>query len=230
MERSALADAFDPEGSDTDVENDVFPAQNPTTKLQVQELSFPPHTVKLWIDASPGCGGIAWPAGEVLSRYLISTRSHTLRGKRVVELGSGTGLVGLIAGFLGADVAVTDQAQLLPLMRKNVALNGLEENVRVTELDWANPVPKDMHDPDLLLAADCVYFEPAFPLLCATLRNIATQRTEILFCYKKRRKADKRFFALLKKDFDWVHVDDDANQETYGKEAIYLLRLMKKRA
>ncbi|EJD53919.1 hypothetical protein AURDEDRAFT_110616 [Auricularia subglabra TFB-10046 SS5] len=231
IERNGLADAFDPMGSDDEGENDVIPAPNPTIALQILEMALPPlpAPVKLWVDASPGCGGIAWPAGEVLSRYLVARKADQLRDRRVVELGSGTGLVGLVAGLLGARVAVTDQAQLLPLLSKNVALNGLDAAVCVAELDWAAPVPKDMYDPDILLAADCVYFEPAFPLLCATLRNIATKRTEILFCYKKRRKADKRFFKLLSRDFDWDHVDDDPEKDNYAKDAIYLLRLVKKR-
>ena len=43
---------------------------------------------------------------------------------------------------------------------------------------------------DLVLAADCVYFEPAFPLLVYTLDALAMRDNgpEILFCYKKRRK------------------------------------------
>lgn len=47
---------------------------------------------------------------------------------------------------------------------------------------------------DFVLAADCVYFEPAFPLLVATLCDLADSNghghpdPEILFCYKKRRK------------------------------------------
>ncbi|KAH7100606.1 putative methyltransferase-domain-containing protein, partial [Auriculariales sp. MPI-PUGE-AT-0066] len=224
--------AFDPEGSDNEADppNDVFPAQNLTVTPQVQELAFPPlaQPIKLWVDASPGCGGIAWPAGQVLSQYLVNTRSDTLCGKRILELGSGTGLVGLVAGMLGAQVTVTDQAQLLALMHKNVALNALEENVAVAELDWANPIPHAMLDPDIVLAADCVYFEPAFPLLVSTLKNLATQRTEILFCYKRRRKADKRFFALLGKEFTWTHVQDDPNKATYERDGIYLYRLTKK--
>lgn len=32
-----------------------------------------------------------------------------LSGKTVIELGSGTGLVGLVAGLLGARVWITDQ-------------------------------------------------------------------------------------------------------------------------
>ena len=42
---------------------------------------------------------------------------------------------------------------------------------------------------DLILAADCVYFEPAFPLLVTTLVDLTRdQEPEILFCYKNRRK------------------------------------------
>lgn len=50
------------------------------------------------------------------------------------------------------------------------------------------PLPTDIPRPDVILAADCVYFEPAFPLLVETLDDLADQTTEILFCYKKRRK------------------------------------------
>lgn len=39
-----------------------------------------------------GCGGKLWPAGELLSRYMI--RRGVGNYKNIVELGSGTGLVG----------------------------------------------------------------------------------------------------------------------------------------
>jgi tRNA1(Val) A37 N6-methylase TrmN6 len=80
-------------------------------------------------------------------------------GKSIIELGSGTGLVGLIAGQLEASckVYLTDQAcvmlaqvvssyiahelvsmprPLLDIMIKNVKLNALENNVKVAELNW----------------------------------------------------------------------------------------------
>ena len=38
---------------------------------------------------------------------------NSLEGKIVVELGSGTGLVGLVAALLGAQVYVTDQAYVV---------------------------------------------------------------------------------------------------------------------
>lgn len=56
------------------------------------------------------------------------------------------------------------------------------------------PLPSILR-PQLILAADCVYFEPAFPLLVQTLADLVPvtklegeEDPEVLFCYKKRRK------------------------------------------
>jgi len=51
---------------------------------------------------------------QVLACY-IARRGLALQGTNVLELGSGTGLVGLVAGYLGAHVCVTDQAYVAPL-------------------------------------------------------------------------------------------------------------------
>jgi hypothetical protein len=46
--------------------------------------------------------------------------------------------------------------------------------------------------PDIVLAADCVYFEPAFPLLHQTLRNLTENRNvQVYMAYKKRRKVSR---------------------------------------
>lgn len=59
----------------------------------------------------------------------------------------------------------------------------------VNPLYRGEPIPQDMLSSDLILAADCVYFEPAFPLLVQTLTDLTSMHDpEILFCYKKRRK------------------------------------------
>ncbi|KAJ7774213.1 putative methyltransferase-domain-containing protein [Mycena maculata] len=184
-------------------------------------------TVNLILDASPGCGGVAWPAGEVLAQYLVKQGSISLQGKNILELGSGTGLVGLVAGMLGGNVYLTDQAPLLNIMRENVAMNKLSSRCVVTELNWGELVPADIPRPNVILVADCVYFEPAFPLLVQTLCDLVGADTEVLFCYKKRRKADKQFFALLKKKFKWTHVPDDPARATYSRDSISLLWLTK---
>ena len=56
------------------------------------------YDVRLSLDVTTGCGGKIWPAAEVLGQYIASTRSNDRwKDKRVVELGAGTGLVGLLA-------------------------------------------------------------------------------------------------------------------------------------
>lgn len=103
------------------------------------------------------------------------------------------------------DLPTFSPRPILPIMLKNVQMNRLTENVFVAKLDWCVvpapptfwflrilfrgvPAPLSIPKPDIILAADCVYFEPAFPLLVETLDELSVTSTEILFCYKKRRK------------------------------------------
>ncbi|ODN82736.1 hypothetical protein L202_01020 [Cryptococcus amylolentus CBS 6039] len=62
--------------------------------VQVEGLG---KDVQLVVDAAHGCGGVNWPAGEVMCRYLVyrhSLEPERLKGKKILELGSGTGLLG----------------------------------------------------------------------------------------------------------------------------------------
>lgn len=70
--------------------------------------------VSLHLDVTNGCGGKIWPAAQVLGAYLLSKREELAarwKGKTVVELGSGTGLVGFVLAKMriGAETWITDQ-------------------------------------------------------------------------------------------------------------------------
>ncbi|KZT54526.1 hypothetical protein CALCODRAFT_499721 [Calocera cornea HHB12733] len=238
-----LREEDDADGSHSDeVISDGFiiPAQLPSIIDQLQTLSFSPLVPELHlsVDAGPGCGGIAWPAGEVLSRYICLREERTpgwIKRQRILELGAGTGLVGLVSAKLGAsEVLITDQKPLLHLIERNIDLNAVRMACRAVEFNWGESLPDEIQHIvyDLILAADCVYFEPAFPLLVQSLCDLSDRSpsAEILFCYKKRRKADKRFFILLKKQFEWDDVDDDPQRPIYSRDTISLLRLHRRRA
>lgn len=66
---------------------------------------------------------------------------------------------------------ITDQEPMMGLMERNTELNELANKVKVGLLNWGEPIPASIaKDPiDIILAADCIYFEPAFPLLEQTL-------------------------------------------------------------
>ncbi|KAJ3111542.1 hypothetical protein HK100_002653 [Physocladia obscura] len=175
-------------------------------------------------DSSGGCGGKTWEAATVLSNYLVYryTRNKSfLGGMNVVELGAGTGVVGILVAMMMAEtlnpekkessVYITDML-FLDLMQKNVDLNLLESErkyAKVRELKWGTPCPPEiLEEPvNLILASDCVYLETAFDSLLETLIELSTvDVTELLIVSKKRRKADKRFFDKLKKKFAVVEV------------------------
>ena len=115
---------------------------------------------------------------------------------------------------------VTDQAQLLPLIQQNIALNTLPSSlVSGSVLNWGEPVPAYVPcPPDIILAADCVYFEPAFPLLIDAMHKLLGSETVCYFCQKKRRKADMRFMKECKKHFFVQECADDTEIEKWRRE------------
>ena len=80
-------------------------------------------------------GATVWDAGICLGEALMKKQVRC--GERVLEIGAGTGYVGLIAAALGASVTFTDQPQLLELLRKNVERNALA-GAGVAELTWGD--------------------------------------------------------------------------------------------
>jgi predicted nicotinamide N-methyase len=151
-----------------------------------------------------------------------------------VELGAGGGLVGLAVARgceVGMPIHITDQIPMFELMKDNIALNNLGSAVVASILDWGEPVPSHIPSkPDIILAADCVYFEPAFPLLIATLHDLLGPNSVCYFCYKRRRRADLRFMKMAKKAFDVQEIRDDPNAASYSRESLYLYTIRLKPA
>jgi predicted nicotinamide N-methyase len=143
-----------------------------------------------------------------------------------LELGAGGGLVGL-AVAVGCNVTstlhITDQDEMFELMKKNIALNDLSDRVSASIYDWGQPTPPNLpQHPDIILAADCVYFEPAFPLLQQTLKDIIGPETVCYFCFKRRRRADLTFMKTAGKMFEVREVEDDPDKPVWSKERLFL--------
>jgi hypothetical protein len=114
---------------------------------------------------------------------------------------------------------------MFTLMNQNITLNSLSPTVTASIYDWgATPPPHIPRHPDIILAADCVYFEPAFPLLQRTLQDLIGESTVCYFCFKKRRRADLQFVKGVRKMFKVEEVGDGAEgeREGYSRENIFL--------
>jgi hypothetical protein len=117
---------------------------------------------------------------------------------------------------------ITDQETMFNLMKQNIVLNNLESKASASIYDWGTEAPPSLpNHPDVILAADCVYFEPAFPLLQQTLRDLIGEKTVCYFCFKKRRRADLQFVKVAKRMFDVVEIED-VDKGVYSREGLFL--------
>jgi methyltransferase-like protein 23 len=110
-------------------------------------------------------GAMLWPSSIALAHDLFA-RSERLLGKRVLELGAGTGLPGIVAESLGASVLQIDRHEVaLHLCRMNAQRNA-NQRVEVRAADW-----ETFHSEapfDFIIGADVLYAAP----LHARLRDI----------------------------------------------------------
>lgn len=83
--------------------------------------------------------------------------------------------------------------------------------------------------PNVVLAAECVYFEPAFPLLLQTLKDLFTLNDDavVYFCFKRRRRADMRFVKMAKKAFVVEEVFDE-DRPVFQRENLFLFTFRSK--
>ena len=149
-------------------------------------------------------GGIVWDAAVVLAKALEEMAAHravALARHRVIELGAGTGLLGLCAAALGADVVLTDQAPQLRLMSRSLALNerllqtrrdaaarrdkrpGEQHCAHVCELDWEHFDAADFttpRPPTAILCSDCVYNPSLIAPLVACAKELCAAADEAL--------------------------------------------------
>ncbi|HEX2205722.1 MAG TPA: methyltransferase domain-containing protein [Longimicrobium sp.] len=108
-------------------------------------------------------GVLLWPAALALA-HEVASRADAFREKRVLELGAGTGLPGIVAASLGARVVQTDRQEMaMSVCRRNGARNGIAEGVEYRLADWAEWGDDARYD--WILGSDVLYGEGTHPHL-----------------------------------------------------------------
>lgn len=112
------------------------------TEDELGEIGLPPP---FW--------AFAWAGGQALARYILDTPS-TVLGRRVIELASGSGMVGIAAmkagakSVLAADIDLFSEAAI----KVNAELNDVSLSITSDDL-LADPVP----NADVILVGDLFY-------------------------------------------------------------------------
>ncbi|KAK1947856.1 EEF1A lysine methyltransferase 3 [Phytophthora citrophthora] len=187
----------------------------------------------------PSHGHCVWDAALLLADYLQTKAQQptgdgrfTIRGKKVVELGAGVGLVGMMLAVLGAQVTLTDQEYALPLLSKNVAINfvgdGKAANIAasvpaVEECQWGEPFQAGgiltswKKNTDVVVFSDVLYHASAFLLLIKTLHELVSPTTHVYFSFETRNATiEANFLQELGKTFVVEEVSRKENNQVYA--------------
>jgi|Transcript_6521 protein N-lysine methyltransferase METTL21A len=151
-----------------------------------------------------------WDCAPKTCEHLCARAEELVRGKRVVEIGAGTGLPGLVCAQLGAtSCTLTDLPSELKLLEENVASNDTRScAVDVDALAWGNLSERFQRERfDLCVCSDVLYHQPldVFRKLADTLKAVVKKPGgTLVFAYYFRENLihDAHFFEYLDEAFE----------------------------
>ncbi|KAJ0405138.1 hypothetical protein ATCC90586_009709 [Pythium insidiosum] len=200
------------------VERQITVKDEKTSTVEERRLEFR-------CDWDVGIGGSVWTSGEILTAHLEMHQEdyrEIFEGKNVVELGSGTGYVGLMAAatFQPAKVVLTDLASHLNCIQRNIDGNtaaiqpGVE--VRAAELCWGCKDHEDAllaslgatHGVDIILGTDIAYLTEFYEPILHTLRHIANAQTLVLIGLNRSDTGMQFFRRLEQEGFEYYKLSD----------------------
>lgn len=152
----------------------LSPPLVPEIKLHLAEESLP-----IWqkteeelgeMNIPPPYWAFAWAGGQALARYLLDNPSTTA-GRKVLDLGSGSGLTAIAARLAGAHTALAtdvDEVALIAIAM-NAAANGV--TVETTAEDLLDGEPGAA---DVILAGD-LFYERTLAARMLTFLDVCTK-------------------------------------------------------
>lgn len=127
-------------------------------------------------NVAPPFWAFPWAGGQALSRYVLDN-PDTVRGKLVLDLASGSGLVAVAAALAGAAQVVANDID--PMCEAAVALNAELNGVSIDYLG-GNLLEGEPPDYDVILAADVFYEQTPARLFRAMLERAHASGSLIL--------------------------------------------------
>ncbi|XP_075446872.1 protein-lysine methyltransferase METTL21C isoform X1 [Ascaphus truei] len=159
---------------------------------------------------------------KALCQFLEENQEEfNMTDKKVLEIGSGTGLVSIVACILGAQVIATDLPDLLGNLRLNLSRNTRGKRLHqpeVRDLVWGQDLEKDFPKStclyDYIVAADVVYHHSFLGELLETMKHLCQPGTVLIWANKFRLKQDLDFLSQFNMTFDAELLVEFPNLET----------------
>ena len=206
------------------------------------ELRFPDLNDAIQRDSLDGKTGLStWDASICLAQFLSlpKSRQGILKGKHILELGAGTGVVGISSACLGvSSVQLTDLSYALDNLRRNVELNANANNllnmdiVSVRELDWNNPDTYSSISTgpvDVIFASDVAWLEHLVTPLANTITSLIRSTGAVMYLSHQTRSTgvdDALFGALAELSIE--EIPQSEYHPEYSSDKIKIFRLAPK--
>nr|GMD56459.1 calmodulin-lysine N-methyltransferase isoform X2 [Ipomoea batatas] len=171
-----------------------------------------------------------WPSEDVLAYYCLS-HADMFRHKRVIELGSGYGLAGLVVAIAteALEVVITDgNPQVVDYIQRNVITNssvfgGTE--VKSMVLHWGQENVSDIFNTfDVIIASDCTFFKEFHEGLAETIKFLLKKEgpSEALLFSPKRGDSLEKFLGKVKGSGLNFSIDNKYDTEIWRRHQRFL--------
>jgi predicted nicotinamide N-methyase len=128
------------------------------------------------VDPLPPYWAYHWAGGTVLARYILD-RPETVAGLRVLDLGAGSGVVGIAAAKSGAKVVIAADIDRNAIA--SICLNAVANAVNITTI-WEDLTSSAPPPVDLILVGDLFYAQELAELVTAFLERCVAAGIEVL--------------------------------------------------
>jgi predicted nicotinamide N-methyase len=127
-----------------------------------------------------------WPSEVALSEFLIHQFfPKKLTGAKVLEIGCGTGLAGVVAAQLGAFTMFSDMVPIaLEAVKETCQLNHIS-NFDTCTLDWSEKIESKEHY-DVVLGSEVFYDEAILGHISHVLEQVLVTGGKGMFCDPNR--------------------------------------------
>ena len=184
-------------------------------KIQLNIHGYKTGSDEVW----QSTGLTLWKASKYLCHYMCANADELRQGTRILELGAGLGLNGILAHRLAPDsiVVVTDgDSDAMTLLRKNIAVNrlvgsdknGENSTIYPKQLIWGLDQSKKFLNESssssssskfsVIIASDVIYASVVIDPLWETIRTLLTDDGVFWMAFAKRKVPVTIDFVLQK--------------------------------
>jgi predicted nicotinamide N-methyase len=172
-----------------------------------------------------------WPSEVALSECLIHRFFPSkMAGAKVLEIGCGTGLAGVVAAQLGAFTMFSDMVPItLKAVKETCQLNHIS-NFDTCTLDWSEKIESKEHY-DVVLGSEVFYDEEILANISHVLEQVLASEGKGMFCDPNRLGLDTielRFQEKFNLSVEKIPLNWPARKGTGVEKMVYLYELTRR--